>query len=419
MKNLKTLAMKEFRAKYQSGDTALIEKRLLEELEYVEANSLETDVLVLYDLAKKLDLWNHRYYLGGTTANSFLLYILGISKTNPLATHYYCPVCGKIKFIRQKEFGPIREGFDLPDTDCDCGNTISGDGHSLEYHLIWRKRYENQIPMMLVVGNTSGINDQKIINAYRENGKEIYPDDIRDIEDDESENLEKYVKNIIIQYNPLCDKFVSHVPQRHGEHNKKLVEDFIENTFGTSIKNLIPRRVLNPLNISFKGIDDVDKVIRLMGILHGTWDNITIRNYEIDKKPKNERVLSLNLRRYGQSIDDIKQHKWPFPPIEKLPTFYDDFYNMTVKSEGVEKALNDADQAHYGKIIAKYREKNPLTRFIANQIGKADNIKEELRVPYLKNETEVAFKIAWINSIEYLFPRAHMLELFILCMNQL
>ena len=64
---------------------------------------------------------------GAQMGASFIAWLLGGTNVNPLPSHYYCPVCGKVEFDLSEKCG-----IDLPDKKCFCGNDYSKDGFGVD-----------------------------------------------------------------------------------------------------------------------------------------------------------------------------------------------------------------------------------------------------------------------------------------------
>lgn len=64
---------------------------------------------------------------GAQMGASFIAWLLGGTNVNPLPSHYYCPVCGKVEFDLSEKCG-----IDLPDKKCSCGNDYSKDGFGVD-----------------------------------------------------------------------------------------------------------------------------------------------------------------------------------------------------------------------------------------------------------------------------------------------
>lgn len=166
MFNLEQEATKAFAEKYKAGDKQGVLERLEAEIKYMVDKGLQGDIEKLYIASQLLSDKKAMYYLGGVSAGSFIMYILGISKTNPLPPHYYCYKCKRIEFTGNQ----VKDGYDLPDRQCNCGSQMLGDGHDLDYRLIMlgATRHStvisNQNKMMLVCPD----------NMYREICTRVY-----------------------------------------------------------------------------------------------------------------------------------------------------------------------------------------------------------------------------------------------------
>ncbi len=107
----------------------IIKERLDAELELLTDEKTATQYLIakkLVDYAKeKGQLVTAR----GSVGSVFTAFLLGISETNPLPPHYYCPHC--YYFEETKD---IADGFDLPDKKCSvCNKPLKSDGHDMPY----------------------------------------------------------------------------------------------------------------------------------------------------------------------------------------------------------------------------------------------------------------------------------------------
>ncbi|MGN0169143.1 MAG: hypothetical protein ACI39H_00075 [Lachnospiraceae bacterium] len=71
--------------------------------------------------------------LRARTSGSFLIYLLGHNRINPLKAHYYCKKCGHLEVIDTHLFG-----MDLPKKACpDCKEEMIGDGYNLAMESVW------------------------------------------------------------------------------------------------------------------------------------------------------------------------------------------------------------------------------------------------------------------------------------------
>ena len=116
-----------YSGKERNGDDDILIPMLLdEELDYIERTDTYDEILFLYDIAEYLKKENIPYWLSGSTASSLVLYLLGISHTNPLHPHYYYPESKNIEWIAY-----VHDGYDLPDKE-----DAVGDGHCITQSVL-------------------------------------------------------------------------------------------------------------------------------------------------------------------------------------------------------------------------------------------------------------------------------------------
>ena len=109
-------------------------------------NTKESGFETLYMLAYKScrDSEELGYIVGsrGSVGSMIISNLLKISEVNPLDSHYYCEHCHNIEWYEEEG----KTGLDLPDKTCPfCGNTMKGDGVSIESHNFvgWIEKDEN------------------------------------------------------------------------------------------------------------------------------------------------------------------------------------------------------------------------------------------------------------------------------------
>jgi len=69
----------------------------------------------------------------GMISGSFIAYLLGYNRINPLQAHYYCKKCGYMEVVNTRLFG-----LDLPEITCpNCNETLMGDGYNLPLESVW------------------------------------------------------------------------------------------------------------------------------------------------------------------------------------------------------------------------------------------------------------------------------------------
>ena len=122
--------------------------RLEEEWRAAESLGLLEHIFVLEKLVGWLNKKQYPYWLRGAAGSSLLLYLLGITRSNPLPPHYYCPCCKNVLWMVG-----CKDGFDLVDTQlCKDKTVMVNDGHDLPWQNIWgvKKGYlEIDLPKQL------------------------------------------------------------------------------------------------------------------------------------------------------------------------------------------------------------------------------------------------------------------------------
>lgn len=124
---LQKAAYAEAKRRYGNPLHEEIKKRLEWELDAIIENGYAACYLIAASLVNAAAEKGYLTVSRGTVASSFVAFFLGITEINPLAPHYYCPVCHTIEFR-----GDMRCGADLPDKTCPyCGETLKKDGFSI------------------------------------------------------------------------------------------------------------------------------------------------------------------------------------------------------------------------------------------------------------------------------------------------
>lgn len=128
--------------KYGTNPDPLIVKRMRQELTALrEVDALQNalqDLAAVYELSRWLKAQNIPFFVEYVTASGLIPYLLGITHTNPLPPHTFCPECKKLHWNRG-----YKDGFDIPAAVCpDCGTDLIRDGHS----LIWQEYCYGPIP---------------------------------------------------------------------------------------------------------------------------------------------------------------------------------------------------------------------------------------------------------------------------------
>jgi len=105
-----------------------IKDRLETELNLPVVKKCADKLLLARHMVNEVKIHNKVCCACSTVAASFLSYCLGITKTNPLPPHYYCPKCKTIEWVDS-----VSCGYDLSDKKCQCGGVMKGDGMNLSY----------------------------------------------------------------------------------------------------------------------------------------------------------------------------------------------------------------------------------------------------------------------------------------------
>ncbi|MFC2663014.1 MAG: hypothetical protein ACFNYI_07720, partial [Eubacterium sp.] len=142
---MRKLVYSKLHEKYGDNPDPRIRKRTDLELRLMEMYHLADQLRAVYDLAMDLKEKKIPYAMGGESGNSLLLYLLGITETNPLPAHYYDPERQTVEFAydlghqesRYRALMKIRDGYDLPERGFDHEGTWESDGHELAPELFW------------------------------------------------------------------------------------------------------------------------------------------------------------------------------------------------------------------------------------------------------------------------------------------
>lgn len=97
----------------------------LELMKMPRDKSVEEMLLTAQSIATRLRAASVPFFSDGARYNPLLCWLLGITVTNPLPSHYHCPLCHRIEWTDSRI-----DGFDLPPKPCECGGVMEGDGHN-------------------------------------------------------------------------------------------------------------------------------------------------------------------------------------------------------------------------------------------------------------------------------------------------
>lgn len=120
--------------RYGEAPDPLVSERVNTEWAAIERSSLFSEISILHDIATYLQNAKYPCYMDGLAGSSFILYLLGITSSNPLPPHTYCPKCKGIHWVSS-----FADGFDIPaGSACENdGTSLLSDGHNIPWQTIW------------------------------------------------------------------------------------------------------------------------------------------------------------------------------------------------------------------------------------------------------------------------------------------
>lgn len=124
--------------KYSNNPDDLIVQRLTDEQELLDDDIIEYFVRLNDVYQDALSNNNERIEPSHYACSTFVTYLLGLSKINPLPPHYYCSNCKKVEFIDYNnavnsclyDFEQVKK--------CECGSVMKIDGHDIPCEVITR-----------------------------------------------------------------------------------------------------------------------------------------------------------------------------------------------------------------------------------------------------------------------------------------
>ena len=120
--------------KYGSELPEIIKDRIEDEFKKIDYSDSWSRYLLAAKISDKCNELGYMHTVRLTAGSSFIVYLLGISETNPLPPHYYCPNCKAVEFVNETEWA---SGFDLTIDPSgrricsNCGAPLKGDGHNI------------------------------------------------------------------------------------------------------------------------------------------------------------------------------------------------------------------------------------------------------------------------------------------------
>lgn len=123
-----------------------IEDRLSKELSIIEEMHLAPGFLEEYDKKQRTDPGS--FICIGGMGGSFVAFLLGLTKIDPLPPHYICRSCHQIGFYTYEDevlhFGDM--GSDLPDRQCpECGSLMAKSGSDIPCESVYGTTYAGKI----------------------------------------------------------------------------------------------------------------------------------------------------------------------------------------------------------------------------------------------------------------------------------
>ena len=131
---LKTACEKALAEKYGETIPRQIYERYASELNNILTHGYASHYVLTSMLAEKSKELGYLHNLRGSAGGSLIVYLMGISETNPLPPHFYCLKCRRVEFVDAEEY---HSGFDLNRHDRErklcpvCGEELTGDGHNI------------------------------------------------------------------------------------------------------------------------------------------------------------------------------------------------------------------------------------------------------------------------------------------------
>lgn len=131
--NIVQACEKSLKEKYPLGVPEVVEERYNKELEILKESEYVDDFEIFRLLSEEGKKTSQYIALRARLSGSFLIYLLGYNRLNPLKAHYYCEKCGRMEVVDTHLFG-----IDLPRKKCpNCKEELIGDGYNLALESVW------------------------------------------------------------------------------------------------------------------------------------------------------------------------------------------------------------------------------------------------------------------------------------------
>lgn len=129
-REIRRICEEKLQALYRRKIPDIATERLETELDLVTEANQSSVYFLLHLLSKNLQTAGGCLGARGTLGSTLVAFLLGISNTNPLPSHYRCPYCG------YTEFTEAISGYDLAPKVCPkCASMMHGDGHNIPYEV--------------------------------------------------------------------------------------------------------------------------------------------------------------------------------------------------------------------------------------------------------------------------------------------
>ena len=124
---------KKLKELYPLGVPEVVADRYNAELEMLKKSGYVDDFEIFRSLSEEGKKTSQYMAFRGMVSGSFLIYLMGNNRVNPLKAHYYCRKCGHLEVVNTHLFG-----IDLPKVSCPvCNEELMGDGFNLPLESVW------------------------------------------------------------------------------------------------------------------------------------------------------------------------------------------------------------------------------------------------------------------------------------------
>lgn len=151
----------------------LITNRVQEEWKEIVKHNSILDMAALYDIC----LWlqdNHLMYkiTESPAGASFILYLLGVTRGNPLPPHIYNHLTGEVRYCPE-----YIDGFDIPQKELQLGSEWIADGHDIPWQsFFWSISRDNLLPeiKITIYADNIDIDELQLLTEHWSNQERIY-----------------------------------------------------------------------------------------------------------------------------------------------------------------------------------------------------------------------------------------------------